>query len=184
MQKLHARTLQNAAETSGSLVGIVLLVGLVVLAIPPLRMLGIAPRTVRGLIGIACSPLLHANLGHLLANAVPLFILLTLLHLDRRYRPATTLLCIWAASGLGTWLIGRGGAVHLGASSIIYGLVTFLAASGVLQRTWLSVLVALLVVTLYGGVMYGVLPAQGPISWEGHLCGACAGLWVAWRNRR
>lgn len=184
MGSLRTRTLQNAVETSGALVGIVLLVGLVVLVVPPLQMLGITPRTGRGLIGIAFSPLLHANLGHLIANAVPLFVLLTLLFLDRHYHPTETLLCIWLASGVGTWLIGRGGAVHLGASSIIYGLVTYLVASGLLQRTWQSVFIALLVVTLYGGVMYGVLPGRGPVSWEGHLCGACAGIWAAWRKRR
>jgi len=184
MSARRTRTLADAAETSGSLVGILLLIGIVALAAPPLQSLGITPRTVHGLIGILFSPLLHANLGHLLANALPLFVLLTLLFIDRHYKPAATLALIWLLSGFGTWLIGRGGAVHLGASSIIYGLVTYLIASGLLQRTWQSVFVAIVVFVLYGGVMYGILPRHGPISWEGHLCGACAGVWVAWRNRK
>lgn len=184
MPKFRTKSLKDAAETSGSLVGILLLVGIVVMVVPQLQLLGITPRTVRGLIGILFSPLLHANLGHLVANALPLFVLLTLLFIDRHYKPAATLALIWLLSGFGTWLIGRGGAVHLGASSIIYGLVTYLISSGLLQRTWQSVFIAIVVFVLYGGVMYGILPRHGPISWEGHLCGACAGVWAAWRNRK
>ncbi len=184
MQGPSSRKLSNAIETSSSLVGVVCLAGLLVSLVPSLRLLGIVPRTLSGLVGIAFSPLLHANLAHLLANAAPLFVLLTLLFMDRHYRPGIALVCIWIVSGFGTWLIGRGGTVHLGASSIIYGLVTYLAAAGFLLRSWQSAFVALLVVLLYGGVMYGVLPQHGPVSWEGHLCGACAGLWVAWKNRR
>lgn len=184
MPKFRTKSLTDAAETSGSLVGILLLVGIVVMVVPQLQLLGITPRTVRGLIGILFSPLLHANPGHLITNALPLFVLLTLLFIDRHYKPAATLALIWLLSGFGTWLIGRGGAVHLGASSIIYGLVTYLISSGLLQRTWQSVFVAIVVFVLYGGVMYGILPRHGPISWEGHLCGACAGVWAAWRNRK
>lgn len=161
-----------------------LLVGIIVLAVPPLQLLGIMPRTTKGLVGILFSPLLHASPSHLVTNAVPLFVLLTLLFMDRHYKPGATLSFIWLVSGFGTWLIGRPGAIHLGASSIIYGLVTYLVASGLLQRTWQSVFVAVVVFTLYGGVIYGIFPQPGPISWEGHLCGACAGVWVAWRNRK
>src|SRR5437870_13110092 len=92
---------------------------------------GIVPRTVPGLVGIAFSPLLHASSAHLLANALPLCILLVLLFWDRHYYPVLTLASIWFFSGLGTWLLGRGSddsrpIVHIGASSIIFGLVTYL----------------------------------------------------------
>ena len=78
----------------------------------PLEQFGIVPRTVRGLIGIVFSPLLHGNLHHLWANAVPLFVLLVLLFSNPQYHPGPTLALIWLASGLGTWLIGRGGAIQ------------------------------------------------------------------------
>jgi membrane associated rhomboid family serine protease len=145
---------------------------------------GIVPRTTRGLVGILLAPLLHANFAHLLANAVPLFILLTLLLWDRRYRPWPALAMIWLGSGLGTWLIGRGHTVHIGASSIIYGLAAYLVMAGFLLKSWRSLVVALLVLFFYGGLIYGVLPRAGPISWEGHLCGAMAGLWTARINCR
>ncbi len=149
-------------------------------AIP--SMLGIRPRDWHGLVGVIFAPTLHASFGHLLANALPLWVLLTLLFWDRHYLPGRTLALIWVASGLGTWLIGRGDSTHVGASSIIYGLVTYLVLAGLLMRSWRSVAIALLVVFLYGGIMFGVLPTHRQISWEGHLCGAVAGIWAARRN--
>jgi membrane associated rhomboid family serine protease len=140
---------------------------------------GIVPRTQAGLVGIAFSPLLHANVAHLLANALPLLILLTVLFWDRHYHPWWTLGTIWLVSGLGTWLIGRGGSVHIGASSIIFGLVTYLIVAGLLMKSWRSALVAFLVLLAFGGILYGVLPQNGPISWEGHLSGAIAGVLAA-----
>ena len=149
---------------------------------------GIPPRTTEGLIGILSGPLLHANWAHLLANAVPLFVLLLLLLLDRHYRPGLTLVLIWIASGLGTWLIGRSGepgrpVIHIGASSVIYGLVAYLIVAGFLMKSWRSALISILVLFLYGGIFLGVLPQAGPISWEGHLSGALAGVWAARRHQ-
>ena len=86
---------------------------------------------------------------------------------------------IWLASGLGTWLIGRGNSVHIGASSLIYGLVAYLIASGLKLKSLRTVLVAFLVFLAYGGAVYGILPRNEQISWEGHLCGAIAGVLVA-----
>jgi membrane associated rhomboid family serine protease len=145
---------------------------------------GIAPRTSHGLLGILFSPLLHANFAHLAANAIPLLILLTILFWDQHYHPWQTLGSIWLVSGIGTWLIGRAGAIHVGASSIIFGLVAYLIVAGLLMRSWRSALTAVVVCIAFGGIFYGVLPKEGPISWEGHLCGAFAGLGVAWSNRR
>jgi len=147
----------------------------------PLEQFGIVPRTATGLVGILFSPLLHGNMHHLLANAVPLFVLLVLLLSNPQYHPYQTLALIWIASGLGTWLIGRGGAVHIGASSIVFGLAAFLIVAGLTMKSWRSAIVAIFVFLLYGGIFYGALPQTGPISWEGHLCGAVAGAWIARR---
>jgi membrane associated rhomboid family serine protease len=133
-------------------------------------------------VGIVFSPLLHLGFAHVFANAFPLFVLLILLFAQRAYSPNRTLALIWFGSGLGTWLIGRGGAVHIGASSLIYGLVVYLIAAGWWLRSWQSILVAVLVLVFYGGIFSGVLPQQGIVSWEGHLAGAIAGLLVAWRT--
>jgi membrane associated rhomboid family serine protease len=150
----------------------------------PLAQFGIIPRTAAGLWGILFGPLLHVNLTHLMANALPLFVLLVLLQSNPRYHPYQTLALIWTASGLGTWLIGRGHSVHIGASSIIFGLAAFLIVAGFLMKSWRSAAVAVFVLIAFGGIFYGVLPQAGPISWEGHLCGGVAGAWTAARTMR
>lgn len=147
-----------------------------------LDMFGIVPRTNFGLVGILCSPLLHANWAHLIANTVPLFITMVLLYWDKHYYPNRTFWLIWIVSGIGTWLIGRGGSVHIGASSLIFGLVSYLIVAGFLMRSWRSAIISFVVLLCFGGIFYGVLPQRGPISWEGHLCGALAGIWAARRN--
>jgi len=148
----------------------------------PWGRLAILPRTESGLVGVLFAPLLHASVSHLVSNAAPLLVLLVVLFSDPRYRPEPTLAAIWLASGLGTWLIGRGGAIHLGASGLVFGLVSYLIASGFLMRTWRAAIVALAVFLLFGGIAYGLVPQPGPVSWEGHLCGALAGAGSAHRT--
>ena len=181
MAKTRQHSFPEAMGISALVVGLLCLIQIVEWFLPPhfLMRYGILPRTGMGLVGIIFSPLLHANLEHLLANAIPLFILLVLLLTNRHYYPYRTLALIWLASGLGTWLIGRGNRVHLGASAIILGLIAYLIWSGIFMRSWRSVLVAIVVFFIFGGALLGVLPQAGGISWEGHLCGAVAGVWAA-----
>jgi membrane associated rhomboid family serine protease len=148
-----------------------------------LNLFGIVPRTGWGLLGILVSPLLHYNAVHLTANAISLFILLVFLFSHREYRADYALLTIWLLSGIGTWLIGRP-AIHIGASSIIYGVVVYLIVSAWWLRSWRSAIIAVVVLVLYGGIFYGVLPRQGIISWEGHLSGAISGFLAARQQHR
>ena len=143
-----------------------------------LNVFGVTPRTFGGLIGIVFSPLLHYNEAHLTTNGVSLFLLLVILFSHREYRADGAFISIWLLSGAGTWLIGRR-AVHIGASGVIYGLVTYLIASAWWLRSWRSAALALLIIFLYGGIFYGLLPQAGFISWEAHLSGAFAGVLVA-----
>jgi membrane associated rhomboid family serine protease len=182
MPRASRQPLAQACQTGVVAIAVLVAVGFLTLLAPGLRAFGIVPRTAPGLAGVLFAPLLHANGTHLLANALPLFVLLTVLFWDRHYRPAETLAMIWLAGGLGTWLIGRGNAVHLGASSVIYGLAAYLVAAGLWMRSWRAVAVAVAVAVTYGGIVGGLLPQRGPISWEGHLCGAIAGVWAARRN--
>jgi membrane associated rhomboid family serine protease len=170
---------QRGCEAAFFLVLVEAAIAGVTALLPGLKQFGIQPRSVFGLAGVAFGPLLHANLAHLLANLVPLFVLLLALFSNPRYHPLRTLAIIWVAAGLGTWLIGRAGTVHIGASSVIYGLAAYLVTAGVRMRSWRAAIVAILVFALYGGLVHGVLPQAGPISWEGHLCGAIAGIWAA-----
>ena len=154
-----------------------------------LNAFGVWPRTVWGLVGILFSPLLHYNQAHLTTNAVSLFILLIVLFLHREYRPDLAFLSIWFFSGLGTWMLGRAGSaahpvIHIGASALIYGLVTYLMTAAWWLRSWTSAFWAVAIFLLYGGIFYGMLSQPGIISWEGHLSGAIAGVIVAWRQHK
>jgi membrane associated rhomboid family serine protease len=150
-----------------------------------LRNLGILPRTIGGLAGVLFAPLLHAGLFHIAANTVPLFVMLFLLNLQSAWRWAEVLGQIWLLSGFGTWVIGRGGVHHIGASGLVYGLLTYLIAAGFYQRDWKSILIGAVVLFSYGGLLLRILPTYWFISWEGHLCGVVAGVLVAsWMPRK
>ena len=152
--------------------------------------LGIEPRFIDGLDGILFAPLLHGDLGHYLSNAVPMIVLLGLLFVNSNYKPWRSLGIIWLLGGLGTWLIGRPGSMHIGASIVIFGLVTFLIFASLFLRSWRSAAVSTLVLFFYGGIFMSVLPPllnssmRENVSWEGHLSGAIAGIIGAWRVRK
>lgn len=146
------------------------------------RVFGILPRNRFGLPGIAAAPLLHGSFGHLAANVPSLFLLVAVLGWHSGRRALRALTGIWLLAGLGTWLIGRGGRLHIGASGVIYGLIAYLIASGFYTRSWRTILVAAVVLFFYAGAVWGLLPGSGHVSWEGHLAGAAAGLFVASRT--
>jgi len=176
------QNLVGAVEISAVLVGLLFAVRAADLFLGlQLNRFGIVPRTGPGLVGILFSPVLHGSAAHLGANAIGLFFLLVALFYDKRYLASETIGSIWVVSGLGTWLIGRP-ALHIGASSIIYGLVAYLISAGFWMRSWRAAFVAMLVILFYGGIVYGMLPQTGIMCCEGHLSGACAG-WLAARHQ-
>jgi membrane associated rhomboid family serine protease len=141
---------------------------------------GIVPRKLSGLVGIPLAPFLHGGIGHLLSNTVPLIILLILLSASRK-EAWTTVAEIIVLSGVLLWLFGRNGnaqeqTVHVGASGLIYGIIAFLIVAGFREKRVMSLAIALLVGFMYGGtLLWGVLPTQKGVSWDGHLAGAIAG---------
>lgn len=151
------------------------------IAVGKLSAWGIVPRTLTGLVGIPLAPFLHANLGHLIGNTVPLTILLVLLA-GSRTRTWETVAEITLLGGLLLWLLGRSGSqnnpnVHLGASGLVYGLIAFLIVAGFREKRPVPLLVAILVGFLYGTTLLtGVLPSiESHVSWDGHLLSAIAG---------
>lgn len=148
-----------------------------------LNQFGIQPLDPSGLPGILFAPLLHSGFGHLISNTVPLLVMGTLIAwLTRKWWLITA--GIWLLGGIGTWLIGGIGTNHIGASVIVYGYAAFLVAYGVLARRFAAILAAVAVVLLYGGIVWGFLPVNPRVSWQGHLAGAAAGVIVAFADTR
>lgn len=147
--------------------------------------LGIHPLQKDGLFGIFAHPLIHADWGHLLSNSFPLFVLLWGLYYFYKDFASTVFLLAWLIGGLLTWIIGKPG-WHVGASGLIYSLSFFLFFSGILRKHVPLVALSLLVVFLYGSMIWNMFPwfASDTTSWEGHLDGAIAGTLLAWFFRK
>lgn len=140
---------------------------------------GLVPRTPRGAVGVLVAPFLHVSPAHLACNTLPLLLLGGLVALRGRaafWRLTATL--ILGGGGL-VWLFGRG-FTHVGASGLVLGYFGYLVVRGLLERTASSLLVTVLVVLLYGGLVWTVLPGQARVSWESHLAGAFTGAAAAW----
>ncbi len=148
-----------------------------------LHQLALRPRTLEGLSGIFFEPLLHGDWSHLISNSVPLFLLLMATLYFYRGIGFRVLGYIWIITGVGVWLFARD-SYHIGASGIVYGLASFLALSGVLRNDTRLMSISLLIIFLYGGMIWGVLPLFQHISWESHLVGALAGIFCAIRYRK
>lgn len=139
---------------------------------------GLYPQQIKGLPGILTSPLLHSDFAHLFANSVPLLILGTFLFYFYKEIAGRCLFWLWLITGFWVWALARGGAAHIGASGIVYGLASFLIFSGIIRRESSLMVLTLLVTFLYGGLLWGVFPQfypNQPISWESHLMGFIAG---------
>jgi membrane associated rhomboid family serine protease len=143
-----------------------------------LNLLGILPRTIAGLPGIALSPFLHHGIGHVLLNTIPLVILGGLVILQGTRVFLEVSLVIILVSGVGVWLFGRSG-YHVGASGLIFGYFGFLIARSWYERSVSSILIAVITIVLYGGILWGLLPTQTGVSWEVHLFGLLGGILAA-----
>jgi membrane associated rhomboid family serine protease len=144
---------------------------------------GIYPRNAFGISGVISSVFIHDDWNHLFNNSLPLLILGWALFHFYKEVAYPVLAYIWLVSGFWLWLIGRE-SFHIGASGIVYGLAAFLILSGILRKEIRVAGVSLLVVFLYGSMIWGLFPIDYHISFEAHICGALAGLFMAWFYRR
>lgn len=140
---------------------------------------GITPRQTSGLVGILFAPFLHASFGHLIANTVPFVVLGLVIAREGARRLAVITALVALISGLGTWLTAAASTVTLGASGVVFGYATYLAARGIFSRRAGQLAIGVLVAMFFGGaLLWGLVPRAG-ISWQDHLFGAVGGVGCA-----
>ncbi|WP_051218317.1 rhomboid family intramembrane serine protease [Nocardioides insulae] len=140
---------------------------------------GIEPREADGLDGIVFAPFLHADFAHLIGNTVPFLILGAAIAWYGAARLLTVTAVIALVAGLGTWLLGAPGTVHIGASSLVFGYAGYLVSRGVFSRRVGQIVLGAAVLLIWGGTLLtGFVPQTG-VSWQGHLFGAIGGVLAA-----
>jgi membrane associated rhomboid family serine protease len=136
---------------------------------------GVFPRTFKGFRGVFLTHFIHSNTNHLFNNTVPLFVLLCSLFFFYRKMAFKILLLGGFFTGFFTWIIARD-SYHIGASGIVYLLFSFVFFSGIIRKHYRLVALSLIIIFLYGSMIWYVLPIKEGMSWEGHLSGFLVGL--------
>ena len=141
---------------------------------------GIEPRSTDRLWHILTAPFLHYGWDHLISNTVPLFVLGMLICLSSVRELVIATVAAVLCSGLLVWLIAPDDSITAGASGVVFGWLAYLLVRGLFTRRPGQILLAVGVLAVYGSVLFGVLPGQDGISWQGHLGGAVGGVVAAW----
>jgi len=139
---------------------------------------GIYPREWHGMLGILTAPLVHADFQHLLSNSFPFFVLTGIIYFFYKSVAIPSFVLIYLLTGFTVWLFARP-VYHIGASGVVYGLISFILFSGIFRRNIKSIVLALSVTVLYSGYFYGLVPLKDGVSWESHLFGALVGVLIA-----
>jgi membrane associated rhomboid family serine protease len=147
---------------------------------------GVLAQTFHGLKGILLMPLIHSteDFKHIFNNSVPTFILVTALFYSYKQVALRVFISSWVLTGLFVWIFAvHGKAYHIGMSGVIYALVGFLFASGVIRRYFPLQALSLFVIFLYGSLIWGIFPMEPRVSWQGHFMGLIVGIWLAFYFR-
>ena len=162
----NMRTVLWRAAALGAFVGLLWIIHLVnwVLGYDLNISFGLIPRDISGLDGIIAMPLLHGSFAHLIANTPPLLIMGGLLVVTATRALVAVNAVVIGLGGFLVWLFGSA-AIHIGASGVIFGWFGFLVARGLIDRSPVTLAVALLVAVVYGSLLWGVLPGQPGVSW-------------------
>ena len=145
---------------------------------------GVYPRNLMGFRGVFLTHFIHNNTSHLFNNSIPLFVLLSSLFYFYKEVAYKVLFFGGFFAGFITWMIARE-SYHIGASGIVYVLFSFVFFSGVIKKHYRLVALSLIVIFLYGSMIWYILPIKDGISWEGHLSGLLVGLFfsILYRNK-
>ena len=139
---------------------------------------GLLPRHYSGLRGILFSPFLHGDWNHLFSNTVPFFVLSFLMIFNYRKVAFKSFVFIFFVSGILVWLFGREN-YHIGASGLVYGMAFFIFFSGIFRKNIQSIALSLLIVFIYGGIVWGIFPIYINTSWARQFMGALCGISIA-----
>lgn len=152
--------------------------GFLLSLVTPINRLGIVPRSVEGIPGILLSPFLHGSFQHIISNTTAMLFFAPVFSLIQSRNLISKLLVLILLSGTITWLIAFSG-THIGASGLIFSLFGFLVSVAYFQREFKYITVSVIIASLYGYMIFGVLPIRSGVSWEGHLAGVIAGILYA-----
>jgi membrane associated rhomboid family serine protease len=145
---------------------------------------GIVAGDPEGLLGVPLAPFLHAGFGHLMANSLPLLVLGIMAAIRGVGRFVAASAIIVLVSGVGVWLTTPPHYITVGASGLVFGYFGYVVARGFFDRHSLDIALGVVVAVLYYSLLWGVLPSQPGISWQGHLFGLIGGVLAAWMLRR
>ncbi|MDA1360148.1 rhomboid family intramembrane serine protease [Glycomyces luteolus] len=178
--------LRRALTLWGAIIALLWLILIIDIVLPAhLTGYGITPRTTEGLFpGILAAPLLHAGAPHLISNTIPLAVMGTIAALRDWRGMWIALACSLVVSGLGVWLLAPAWSVTVGASGIAFGLFGYLLARGVFIRSIADILIGVLIVIVYGSLIWGVLPSHPHVSWQAHLFGFIGGILAAFATAK
>ena len=142
--------------------------------------LGVFPGRIEGLPGILTSPLIHGSWDHLFYNSLSFLILGAIIFWFYPKIALPSFVWLYLLSGLGVWLFAQPNSYHIGASGLVYGMVSLVFWNGVFRRNLKATVLGLIILVLYAGYFAGIVPGKEGISWESHLLGALAGIALAW----
>jgi membrane associated rhomboid family serine protease len=141
---------------------------------------GIYPRSLAHLWAIFTAPFLHVSFAHLIDNTIPLVFMGVIIALRGAVKLALVTAIVVVIGGVGTWLIAPAHSVTVGASGVVFGYAAYLLTRGLFDRSWVELLIGLVVAVVWGGALLSSLVPHYGVSWQGHLCGAIGGVVAAW----
>ncbi len=155
----------------------------IIVAYADLTRFGIYPRNTDHLFGIVSTVFLHGSLSHIISNTLPLLLAITALFGNYPKTAKKVFVFSILLTGILVWLFARA-ANHIGASGLLYSLLTYIFVSGFIKKDIQSIGISLVIAFLYGSLIFGIIPDEVYISWESHLFGLFSGVFLAWLYRK
>lgn len=144
---------------------------------------GIYPRRISSLPGVIATPFLHKDFMHLFNNTFPVLVSVMGIYYFFRKYALDIIVFSFMTTHLLIWIFARD-SYHIGASGLVYTWLAFLFFGGTFAHNKNLMALSLIIVLLYGSLVWGILPVQTDVSWESHLLGGLSGLAFAYFYRQ